>query len=219
MQLFLDTADVSAIEQRFSSGLISGVTTNPSLIKKSGMNIHDVYNKLVDLGIPDISMEMVADNSADFIRYGIEHHRTYDNQTTIKLPCTPDGLTACKYLTGIGIKVNVTLVFSFSQAILCALAGATYVSPFIGRMTDNNLDGFGLVKDIALFYKLKSIKTKVLAASIRNVRSVDKAFKYGADICTIPVSVYDEMIKHELTDIGNQVFNKDFAEMKAKILA
>tara|TARA_R100000808_G_C2138247_1_gene146300 strand:- start:459 stop:1103 length:645 start_codon:yes stop_codon:yes gene_type:complete len=213
MQLFLDTADVDAIEQRFSSGLISGITTNPTLIKKSGKNTQDVYQQLVDMGIPDISMEMVADNEADFFRYGVEHHRTYDEQATIKLPCTVDGLKACKRLTTIGIRVNMTLVFSTSQAILCALAGATYVSPFIGRMDDNSLDGLGLIKEISSLYKLKSIKTKVLAASIRDVASVSWAFTFGADICTIPVGVFDKMSEHVLTTIGVDKFNEDFQKI------
>ena len=211
MQLFLDTADTGQIEQRFSSGLITGVTTNPTLIKKSGRNPQNVYKQLVDIGIPDISMEMVATTEKDYYNFSVEHFRTYGNVATIKLPCTPIGLKVCKRLSTIGIKVNVTLVFSVSQAILCAIAGATYVSPFIGRMDDNSLNGLGLIGDIASLYKLKCMKTKVLAASVRDVQSVGKAFSLGADICTVPVGVFDKMADHVLTTAGVKQFNADFA--------
>tara|TARA_R100001082_G_scaffold52807_1_gene28812 strand:+ start:577 stop:1215 length:639 start_codon:yes stop_codon:yes gene_type:complete len=209
MQLFLDTADVQQIEQRLSSGFISGVTTNPTLIKKSGRNPQDVYKELVDMGIPDISMEMVADNEADFFKYGVEHHRTYGDQTTIKLPCTVDGLKACKRLSDIQIRVNMTLIFSVSQAILCSMAGATYVSPFVGRLNDNSVDGIGLIGAISHLYNLKSIKTKVLAASLRDVQSVENSFGQDADICTVPVGVFDKMTDHVLTTAGIEQFNRD----------
>jgi len=122
------------------------------------------------------------------------------------------GIKACKYLSNIGIRTNVTLIFSLSQAILAAIAGATYVSPFVGRLDDNSFDGLQLIGDIASLYKLKKIKTKVLAASIRDVRSVGLAFQKGADICTIPVGVFDKMVAHVLTDQGLDKFNKDFAK-------
>ncbi len=211
MQLFLDTADVKEIEQRLSSGFISGVTTNPTLIKKSGKDPQDVYKQLVDMGIPDISMEMVADNEADFFRYGVEHHRTYGNQATIKLPCTVDGLKACKRLSDIQIRVNMTLVFSVSQALLCSMAGAYYVSPFVGRLNDNSVDGIGLVGAISHLYKLKYAKTQVLAASLRDVQSVENSFGQGADICTVPLAVFDKMADHVLTTAGVKQFNDDFA--------
>tara|TARA_B100000700_G_scaffold320090_1_gene416676 strand:+ start:1203 stop:1871 length:669 start_codon:yes stop_codon:yes gene_type:complete len=216
MQLFLDTADVQQIEQRLSSGFISGVTTNPTLIKKSSRNPQDVYKELVDMGIPDISMEMVADNEADFFRYGVEHYRTYNEPCTIKLPCTVDGLKACKRLSDIQIRVNMTLVFSVSQAILCAMAGATYVSPFVGRLNDNSVDGIGLVGAISHLYNLKSIKTKVLAASLRDVQSVENSFGQGADICTVPVDVFDKMTDHVLTTAGIEKFNTDWDEATVK---
>ena len=210
MQLFLDTADVQQIEQRFSSGLITGVTTNPTLIKKSGSRPNDVYKKLVDIGIPDISMEIVGVDSSSLVRQGSDLIADFGPVSTIKLPCCPDGLKACKRLTDMGIRVNMTLVFSVSQAILCALAGATYVSPFIGRMDDNSLEGLGLIDDIARLFKSKGVKTKVLAASVRDVSSVGKAFEYGADICTIPVNVYDQMSFHVLTTAGIDKFNADW---------
>ena len=210
MQLFLDTADVKQIGQRFSSGLIAGVTTNPSLIKKSGKRPTDVYKKLVDIGVEDISMEVVGADSRSLVKQGLNLVDQYGSAATIKLPCSIDGLKACNRLTEHGVRVNMTLVFSVSQAILCALAGATYVSPFIGRMDDNSLEGLGLIDDIARLFKSKGVKTKVLAASVRDVSSVGKAFEYGADICTIPVNVYDQMSFHVLTTAGIDKFNADW---------
>ena len=216
MQLFLDTADVQQIEQRFSSGLIAGVTTNPSLIKKSGKRPTDVYKKLVDIGVEDISMEVVGADSRSLVKQGLNLIDQYGSAATIKLPCSIDGLKACKRLTDGGVRVNMTLVFSVSQAILCSLAGATYVSPFIGRMDDKSLEGIDLIDDNARLFRSKGVNTKVLAASVREVSSVGKAFEYGADICTIPVDVYDQMSKHVLTTAGIEKFNADWNETMGK---
>ena len=141
MKLFLDTAEVKDIEDRVSTGLISGVTTNPTLIKKSGRNPWNVYRDIIELGINDLSIEVNGELFKEFTENGVSVNENYGNVATIKLPCTIEGLKACKHLSNIGIRVNMTLVFSVSQAILCALAGATYVSPFIGRMDDNSLSG------------------------------------------------------------------------------
>ena len=216
MQLFLDTADIGQIAQRSSAGLITGVTTNPTLIKKSGRKPEDVYQSLVDIGIQDISMEVVGNSSTSLVRQGSDLVSTFGPVSTIKLPCSTDGLKACKRLTEMGIRVNMTLVFSVSQAILCSLAGATYVSPFIGRMDDNSLSGLDLIGDIARLFKLKQVETKVLAASVRDVQSVSKAFEYGADICTVPVDVYDKMGIHVLTAAGIDKFNSDWNETMGK---
>lgn len=216
MQLFLDTADVQQIEQRFSSGLIAGVTTNPTLIRRSGSRPSDVYKKLVDIGVEDISMEVVGENSSSLVRQGLNLIDEFGPASTIKLPCCTYGLQACKRLTDNGVRVNMTLVFSVSQAILCSIAGATYVSPFIGRMDDNSLDGLGLISDIACLFRSKEVNTKVLAASVRDVSSVGKAFEYGADICTIPVSVYDKMSSHVLTAAGIEQFNSDWNDTMVK---
>ena len=217
MELFLDTAEVEKIKPRIGTGLISGITTNPTLIKKSGENVWAIYGKLIDLDIPDISMEVVAETDSEFIDRGLNLQKDYGKKATVKLPCTIDGLRACRYLSRIGIRTNVTLVFSLSQAILAAIAGATYVSPFVGRLDDNSFNGLDLIGQIASVYKLKCIKTKVLAASIRDVRSVGQAFEKGADICTIPAVVFDKMVKHVLTDQGLEKFNKDFAEACGKM--
>ena len=205
MKLFLDSADTDSIVSRYNTGLIAGVTTNPTLIKKSGREPQDVYNELIKTGIPDISMEITADNADEFFSRSMGHVKTYGDHTTIKLPCSVDGLKACKRLSDLNIRVNVTLIFSPAQAVLASLAGATYISPFIGRMDDNSLDGMKLINDI----KNTGISAKILAASLRDAQSVSTAFALGADICTVPVSVFDNMYKHVLTDKGLEQFNKD----------
>ena len=210
MKLFLDTAIVSDIEERIDTGLISGITTNPTLIKKSGRDPWKVYSDIVELGIEDLSIEVYGEDSKELVRNSMTAHGNYGNVATIKLPCTVEGLKACKYLSNLGIRVNMTLVFSVSQAVLCGLAGATYVSPFVGRMDDNSLDGIKLINDISNVFSTGGVKTKVLAASLRDVQSVGVAFGVGADICTIPPKVFDDMAKHVLTDKGLAQFNADF---------
>ena len=210
MKIFLDTADTSIITKHFATGLIDGVTTNPTLIKKSGRDPWKVYRDIIELGVDDLSIEVMGDTSKEFIERGMNVHENYGNVATVKLPCTMQGLKACKYLSDIGVRVNMTLVFSVSQAVLCALAGAAYVSPFIGRMDDNSLDGIKLVNDISNIFAAKGVKTKVLAASLRDSQSVGVAFGVGADICTIPPNVFDNMANHVLTDRGVAQFQLDF---------
>ena len=210
MKLFLDTAIVSDIEDRVDTGLISGITTNPTLIKKSGRDPWKVYTDIIELGIEDLSVEVNGDSSKELIANAVAVNKNYGNVATIKLPCTIEGLKACKYLSKIGLRVNMTLVFSVSQALLCGLAGAMYVSPFIGRMDDNSLDGMKLINDIANVFKVQSIHTLILAASVRDAQSVGVAFGLGADICTVPPKVFDDMSKHVLTDKGLEQFNRDF---------
>jgi transaldolase len=210
MKLFLDTAIVSDIEQRLDTGLIAGVTTNPTLIRKSGRDPWKVYTDIIELGVEDLSIEVNGDTSKELIANGIAVNKNYGNVATIKLPCTLEGLKACKYLTNIGLRVNMTLVFSSSQAILCSLAGATYISPFIGRMDDNSLTGLSLLHDICDVFEKQKVNTKVLAASVRDVQSVGRSFEFGADICTIPPKVFDNMASHVLTDKGLEQFNRDF---------
>ena len=210
MKLFLDTADVESIADSFETGLIDGVTTNPTLMMKSGRNPDDVYQELINLGVPDVSMEVVGD-SYEMIQEGLRLAEKFKYQATIKVPCTPDGLIACRELSRNCIKVNVTLIFSPSQAILAAKAGATYVSPFVGRVDDNSFGGLCLIKDIANIYQKQNWKmTEILAASIRDVRSVGRAFEYGANICTLPPVVFKKMYKHILTDKGIELFENDW---------
>ena len=208
MKLFLDTADVKSVKARLSTGLISGITTNPTLIRKSGKEVQEVYWELVKLGIDDISMEVVGDSEQDLFSKAMGHVKTYGDHITIKLPCTIDGLKVCQRLSALSIRTNVTLIFSPAQAILASLAGATYISPFIGRMDDNSLDGMKLISDIK---RTLTTDTKILAASIRDPQSVGTAFALGADICTVPPAVFDRMYDHVLTDKGLEQFEKDHA--------
>ena len=203
MKLFLDTAIIEDIDSRLSSGVISGVTTNPTLIKKSGKDPDDIYADLIqDLGVKDLSIEVNGQFADQLIENGVKYAKLWENEATIKLPCTPEGIKACKMLSYMGIRTNMTLVFSVSQAILCALAGATYVSPFVGRLDDNGHDGIGLIREIAKVFCHNRTDTKILAASIRDAATVGKAFQAGAHICTIPPKVFDDMYKHVLTDKG-----------------
>ena len=211
MKLFLDSANTKDVISRFKTGLISGVTTNPSLIFKSGEHPQDVYWDLIKAGIKDVSMEVVGDNEQDLFSRAMGHVKTYGKHATIKVPCSVDGLNVCKRLSDVNVRVNVTLIFSPAQAILASLAGATYISPFIGRMDDNSLDGMKLINDISNVFTPNLISTKILAASIRDPQSVGTAFALGADICTVPVGVFDKMYNHVLTDKGIEQFNKDAA--------
>jgi len=211
MKIFLDTAETDVVRKHFKSGLIDGLTTNPTLIRKSGKNHEDVYQEFKDIGLTDISMEVIG-NAENMISEGKRLHKKFGKVATIKVPCTVDGLLACKELAESNIKVNVTLIFSQAQAILAAKAGAAYVSPFVGRVDDNSFGGLCLVKDIAKVYKVHGIETKVLAASLRGVRDAARAFEYGADIVTMPPNVFSGMFKHILTDAGLKQFDIDYAE-------
>ena len=218
MKLFLDTADTEAIKEGYATGLIDGVTTNPSLIFKNGGDPEYVYQTLIELGIPDISMEVVG-TGEEMVAEGRRLAEKFGkDQTTVKVPCTRGGLAACRVLSRDLIKVNVTLIFSPVQAILAAKAGARYVSPFVGRVDDNSYGGLCLIKDIANVYAKQNWKeTEILGASIRNVRDVGRAFEYGANICTIPPGVFDKMYKHVLTDAGLDQFDKDWAGVQENI--
>ena len=215
MKIFLDTADVDLIGKYHESGLIDGVTTNPTLIRKSGRDPEQVYKELTIIGIDDISMEIVTDDYFEFLQEGRRLFEKFGEVTTIKVPCTPDGLRGCKLLSEEGIRVNVTLVFSPAQAILASKAGAAYVSPFVGRVDDNSFNGLNLIKEIADIYEKQSrlynfVDTEILSASIRNVGSVSKSFEYGAGIVTMPPSVFEKMYNHILTDKGLDLFQKDW---------
>ena len=212
MKIFLDTAETDVVRKHFKTGLIDGLTTNPSLIRKSGRKHEEVYQEFKDIGLNDISMEVIG-NTENMISEGKRLYKKFGKVATIKVPCTVDGLLACKELFDNGIKVNVTLIFSPDQAILAAKAGAAYVSPFVGRVDDNSFGGLCLIKDIANVYaKQNWTSTEILAASIRNVRDVGRAFEYGANICTIPTKVFEGMYKHILTDAGLKQFDIDYAE-------
>ena len=209
MKIFLDTAETDVVRKHFKTGLIDGLTTNPTLIRKSGRNHEEVYQEFKDIGLTDISMEVIGD-TGNMISEGKRLHKKFGKIATIKVPCTPNGLAACKELSDNGINVNVTLIFSQAQSILAAKAGATYVSPFVGRVDDNSFGGLCLVKDIAKVYREHMVRTEVLAASLRGVRDVGRAFEYGADIVTMPPAVFEGMYNHILTDKGLDQFDKDY---------
>ena len=210
MKIFLDTAETDVVRKHFKTGLIDGLTTNPTLIRKSGRNHEEVYQEFKDIGLTDISMEVIGD-TGNMISEGKRLYKKYGKVATIKVPCTPNGLLACKELSDEGIRVNVTLIFSASQAILAAKAGATYISPFVGRVEDNSFDGVAVVREIASLYAKQNIKTEVLAASLRDVHSVARCYEDGADIVTMPPAVFEGMYKHILTDKGLDLFDKDYA--------
>ena len=209
LKIFLDTADTNIIKHHFSSGMIDGITTNPSLIMKSGRDPEEVYQELKDLGVNDISMEVMGDSS-NMIVEGRRLASKFGKCATIKVPCTYDGLIACRQLSRELIRVNVTLIFDVAQAILSAKAGAAYVSPFVGRLDDNSIAGLELIKNIDDVFKVQCIhRTRILSASIRYVNSVSQSFANGADIVTMPPAVFEKMYNHVLTDKGLEIFDND----------
>ena len=216
MKIFLDTAETDVVRKHFKTGLIDGLTTNPSLIRKSGRKHEEVYQEFKEIGLTDISMEVIG-NAENMISEGKRLHKKFGKVATIKVPCTVDGLLACKELSDNGIRVNVTLIFSQSQAILAAKAGAKYVSPFVGRVDDNSFGGLCLVKDIAKVFREHMVSTEVLAASLRGVRDVGRAFEYGANICTLPLKVFQGMYKHILTDKGLELFDADWQKVQESL--
>jgi|TARA_R100000455_G_scaffold21987_1_gene11287 transaldolase len=214
MKIFLDTADTEVIREYFDTGLVDGVTTNPTLIRKSGRNPEDVYQEIKDIGVKDISME-VSGTAAEMYHEGRRLHLKFGDVTTIKVPCTRDGLSVCKQLSRELIKTNVTLVFCASQAILAAKAGATYVSPFVGRLDDQSVAGLEVVRSISELYRIHGMRTQVLSASIRSIQRVVRSYYNGAQIVTMPPDIFDKMYDHILTDAGMEIFEKDLKMTEA----
>ena len=212
MKIFLDTADLKVVKYHLETGLIDGVTTNPSLILKSGAQLTDRIKELADIGVPDISAEVVGETSEEMLSMA-ESLYSISPQVTIKVPCTKEGLKACKFLSDRGIRVNVTLIFSVAQAIMAAKAGATYVSPFVGRCNDNSFSGVELVRAIAGTYNVHGVETEVLAASLRDVHHVSRCFLYGAKVVTMPPKVFWKMYDHVLTREGLAQFNADWEKV------
>ena len=213
MKIFLDTADTNVIEKYFSTGLVDGVTTNPTLIMKSGKNPEDVYQKIKDIGVKDISMEVVG-SDLEMYDEGIRLYEKFGDVATIKVPCTREGLIVCKRLSEQGIKVNVTLIFCASQAVLAAKAGATYVSPFVGRLDDQSVAGLEVVRSITGLYQIHGIRTQVLSASIRSVQRAVRSWYNGAQVVTMPPKVFDQMYDHILTDKGLEIFDNDWKQVQ-----
>jgi transaldolase len=214
MKIFLDTADVSLIGSAYDTGLLDGVTTNPTLILKSGRQLQEVISEIATIfpELESISAEVVADTAEEMLSEA-KNYYTIAPAVTIKVPCTVEGLKACKALSKLGIKTNVTLVFSVAQAILASKAGATFISPFVGRWMDNSVDGIELIKNIRKAFDYSGTSTQILAASLRDVRQVEQSALNGADVVTIPPIVFWAMYKNIMTDKGLELFQKDWEEV------
>ena len=219
MKLFLDSSNTEVVLDAVGTGLIDGVTTNPSLMLKQGQDPVTVIKEICDMfgWTASVSAEVVGATAEEMLDMADDYIDIHPS-VTIKLPLNPEGLRACKELSEDGIATNVTLCFSVTQAILAAKAGATYVSPFVGRVDDNGFDGIQLISDISKVFKQHKVETQILAASIRNVKDVGKCFEVGADICTIPPSIFDKMYKHVLTDKGLEQFDKDWESLQSKLI-
>lgn len=217
MKFFVDTAEINEIRELIPTGLVDGVTTNPSLIMKSGRDFREVTAEICALVPGPVSAEVTAMEAQAMIAEGKSLAKIASN-VTVKLPLTIDGLIACRALTGEGIKTNVTLCFSANQALLAAKAGATFISPFIGRLDDINIDGMDLIRDIRIIYDNYDFRTEILAASIRSANHVKDAAIAGADVSTVPPGVLKSLVKHPLTDKGLETFLADWAKTGQKIL-
>ncbi len=212
VKFFVDTADTTEIRKALAWGILDGVTTNPSLVAKTGRRFEDVRAEIlamvsgpVSLEVTDMTLEGMLKQGRDLAALG--------PQVVVKLPLTREGIAACKALTDEGIRTNVTLCFSANQALLAAKAGATYISPFVGRLDDISMDGMRLIEDIVQIYKNYSFKTQVLVASVRHPVHILQAAKMGAHVCTVPFKVLDQLFNHPLTDMGNEQFLKDWAKV------
>ena len=215
MKIFLDTADTSEISKYFSTGLIDGVTTNPTLIMKSGRNPDDVYQEIKKIGVKDISMEVMG-SDLEMYDEGLRLYDKFGSVCTVKVPCTREGLIVCKRLSEQGIPVNVTLIFCAAQAVLAAKAGAAYVSPFVGRLDDQSVAGLEVIRSISELYRIHGVRTQILSASIRSVQRAVRSWYNGASICTMPPKVFEQMYDHILTDKGMEIFEKDWSEVKGE---
>ena len=216
MEIFLDSIDFDEITKYRSYGVIDGVTTNPTLIASATVEFHEVVSKICSLKDIDVSIEVPSNDYESMVKEGEKLLKMASN-IVIKLPVTWDGIRACKYFTDIGQKTNMTLCFSANQAILAAKAGATYISPFIGRLDDIGSDGMQLIEDIRVIYDNYGFKTKILVASIRTLEHVSEAAIYGADVVTIPGKLLSQLVNHDLTDQGLAKFNADWAKSGMKI--
>tara|TARA_Y100000289_G_scaffold54877_1_gene57568 strand:- start:2716 stop:3372 length:657 start_codon:yes stop_codon:yes gene_type:complete len=218
MKIFLDCSDPKLIESAFETGLIDGVTTNPSLMLKAGEDPKHVIKEISSI-FPwqaSVSAEVVGDTAEEMLEMAQDYLEIGPN-ITIKVPCTVEGLKACKKLSDDGVPVNVTLIFSTAQAILAAKAGATYVSPFVGRVFDQHWNGIHLIEEISDVFATHQVETKVLAASIREACQVSDCFRVGADVCTLSIPIFYKLYKHILTDKGLELFDADWKSLQEKI--
>jgi transaldolase len=220
MKIFIDTADLDEIREIASWGIVDGVTTNPTLVKRSGRSFEEIINEIFKIVDGPISLEVVSEKADDMVAEakGLvkKVSEKYRKNVTIKIPMTSEGLKAVKKLKKIGIKTNVTLIFSANQALLAAKAGATYVSPFIGRLDDIGQEGMQVIEEIMEIFCNYDIETEVIVASVRHPIHVIDAARIGADIATLPPAVIRKMVKHALTDVGIKNFLKDWEKVKKK---
>ena len=218
MKIFIDTADLDEIREIASWGVVDGVTTNPTLVKKSGRSFNAIIEEIFEIVDGPISIEVISEKADDMVKEAkglvSKVNQKYRKNVAIKVPMTPEGLKATKKLKKEGIKTNVTLVFSANQALLAAKAGATFVSPFIGRLDDIGQEGMQIVEEIVEIFTNYDIETEVIVASIRHPIHVIEAARLGADIATIPPGIIRKMAKHSLTDIGIKSFLKDWEKVK-----
>ena len=212
MKLFLDTASVTEIRTMWNVGILDGVTTNPTLVAKEGRKFEEVLREICALGVPSVSAEVVATDTAGMVAEG-RRLREIHQSIYVKVPMTSAGLAATRTLAGEGTRVNMTLVFSANQALLAAKVGAAYVSPFIGRLDDQSQDGMDLIRDIVTIYRNYRYPTQVLVASVRHPVHVLEAAKLGADIATMPFGVMEKLVQHPLTDLGLARFLKDWEKV------
>ena len=209
MKIFIDTANISEIKEANTWGIIDGVTTNPSLIAKEGRDLQEVINEICNIVDGPISAEVISLDCDKMVEEAMELVKLHKN-IVIKIPMCIEGLKAVKILSEKGIKTNVTLIFSSQQALLAAKSGATYVSPFLGRLDDIGVTGINLIKEISTIFKVHNIETEIISASVRNPIHVSECALAGADIATIPFKVLEQMTKHPLTDIGIEKFLSDY---------
>ncbi|MEW6057850.1 MAG: fructose-6-phosphate aldolase [Bdellovibrionota bacterium] len=213
MKIFIDSANLEEIQKANAMGLVDGVTTNPSLVAKQGVRFEDLLLRICEVIDGPISAEVVSTEAQGMIREGRELAKINSN-IVVKVPLTPEGLVATKTFSGEGVKTNVTLCFSAVQAMLAAKAGATYISPFVGRLDDISTDGMNLIQDIRTIYDNYGFKTEILVASVRHPVHVLAAAKIGADVATLPYKVIEQLTRHPLTDIGLKTFLKDWETAK-----
>ena len=217
MELILDSAVIEEVEEIASWGVLDGVTTNPTLIRRSGGNFEETIRSIATICSGPISAEVTGISSPEMVKEGLDLKSKLPENVIIKIPCTPEGLSATRSLADRGIGVNVTLVFSVAQALLASKAGASYVSPFLGRLDDNGEDGLSLIKDISETWKNQGITgCKILAASIRSVHHVEMCAKLGAHAATIPYGIFTKLIEHELTNTGLEKFLEDWEAVRSE---
>ena len=213
MKIFIDTANIEEIKAANEWGIIDGVTTNPTLVAKEGKDFKSMVNQILSIVDGPISVEVISTESEGMVKEALVMSK-WSKNIVIKIPMIPEGLKAVKILNEKGIKTNVTLVFSVNQAILAAKAGATYVSPFIGRLDDIGHDGMQIIRDMVQIYKLYDFKTEIIVASVRHPLHVIESAKIGAHVATIPYNVIEKMFKHPLTDNGLEKFLKDWEKVQ-----